>query len=84
LKRLEENAAVFDLHGWTYVDLNSDETLEFAIDGVVVDDLRHDVTVEDMNQEIAADDEVVLVPVIRVNEGFEFVGGAQIGDDRGT
>ena len=73
LKRFEEDAAVFDLHGWAHVDLDSDETLEFAIDGIVVDDFRHDVTVEDMDQEVATDDEMVLVPVVRADEGFEFV-----------
>ena len=59
------------------MDLDADETVEFAIGGVVVDDLGHDVTVEDVDEEVAADDEMVLVPVVGADEGFEFVGGAE-------
>jgi hypothetical protein len=53
----EEDAAVFDFHGWADVDLDADEAFEFSIGGVVVDDLGHDVTVEDVDEQVAADDE---------------------------
>ncbi len=79
----EKDAAVFDLHGRADVDLDADEAFELAVGGVVVDDLGHDVAVEDVDEDVAADDEVVLVPVVGVDEGFEFVGGAEVGDDGG-
>jgi hypothetical protein len=63
------------------VDLDADEALELAVWGVVVDDLGHDVAVEDVDQQVAADDEVVPVPVVGMDEGLEVVRGAEGGDD---
>lgn len=36
-KSFEEDVAVLDLHGWSNLDLNADEPLEFAVGRVVVD-----------------------------------------------
>jgi hypothetical protein len=70
----EEDAAVLDLHRWADVDLDANETFQFAVGSVVVDDLGHDVAVENVYEQVAADDEVVLVPVVGVDKGFEVVG----------
>ena len=66
------------------MDLDTDETFKSSVGGIVVDDLAHNVVVEDVDQEISADDEVVLIPVVGVDEGFQFVGGAEVGDDSGA
>ncbi len=59
------------------------EACELAVGCVVVDDLGHDVSVEYVDEQVAANDEVVLVTVVGANEGFEVVGGAEVGDDGG-
>jgi hypothetical protein len=66
------------------VDLDADEAFEFVVGRVLVDDLGHDVAVEDVDEQVAANDELVLVPVVRVDEGFEVVWGAEVGDDGGS
>lgn len=66
------------------MNLYSDEPLEFAVGDVVVDDFAHDMAVEDVDEHIATHDEVILVPIIRLDKGLEVVGIAETADDSGS
>src|SRR5947208_2974052 len=62
--------AEFDLHRRADVHLHAEETVVAAAVRVVVDDYAHDVAVENVDQGVAARDQVNLVPIVLLNEGL--------------
>src|SRR5688500_18100168 len=64
LKLLESEVPVLDLHRRTRVNLHAELALGGAILRVVVDEDRHDLTVEDMHERVAARNDVHLVPIL--------------------
>src|SRR4051794_30274720 len=67
----EAEIAVFDLHRWADVHLHAEETVVAAAARVVVDHHAHDVAVENVDQAVAARDQVNLIPVVFLDEGLE-------------
>lgn len=65
------------------MNLNPNEPFEFALGYVVVDDFAHDMAVEDVDEHIATHDEVILVPIIRLDKGLEIVGVAETAIESG-
>ena len=72
---------ILDLHWRSDVNLDADEAPKSAVDPVIIDHFAHDVTVQNMNHQIAAHDEMVAVPIVYLDKHLEFVGGPKRGDD---
>ena len=52
-----------------------------AVRRVVIDGLRHQSSIENVRQHIAARDDVDLIPIVGLDQRLEFVAAAQIGND---
>src|SRR5688572_20315721 len=80
LKLLESEVPVLDLHRRTRVNLDAELALGGAILRVVVDEDRHDLTVEDVHQRVAARDDVHLVPILFADRFRELLVVADAAD----
>lgn len=61
--------------------LYSDEPFELAVGRIVVDDFAHDMPIEDVDKHVATNDQVILVPIVGLDESLEIVGAAEASDD---
>jgi hypothetical protein len=75
--------AVFDFHGRADVDLHADQSGGSACCGILIDDDAHDLSVDEVSEDITSDDEVDLVPVIATEKLRQRVFSSGLGDDRG-
>ena len=82
-KGFQQEMAVFDFHGWADVDLHADQAGGGAGCGIFIDDNAHDLSVDQVSEDIASDDEVDLVPVIATEKLRQRVFFSGLGDDRG-
>ena len=76
LQRLQIDVLELDLHRRADVDLEAEQALQCAPLRVVVDEDRGDVAVDDVDDRVAARDEVDRVPVAGLDERLQLVGGA--------
>src|SRR5687767_6088096 len=60
-----------DLHRRSRVNLEPQQSLHSSADGVIIDEQRRDMPVEDMNQNVAAGNDLELIPVILLDVGTE-------------
>ena len=63
------------------MQLDADEALRFAAGLIVVDELAHDAAVNELDQYVAARDDVHVVPVFGLDEAFQLIRIAR-GPDR--
>src|ERR1035438_3289341 len=75
--------AGFDLHGRSFVNLDADEAGEFAPGGIVVDQHAGDTAVEQLDDGVAAGDEVEVIPVLAFDQLLQLLAIADGADERG-
>src|SRR5471030_34588 len=69
----DANVARFDFHGGRgAVQLDADEALHLAAGLIVVDELAHHMAIDQLDQDIAAGDDVGVVPIIGLDETLQF------------
>jgi len=67
------------------VHLHAEFAIEFAADRIVIDHDAHHLAVEDVNQDVAAHDEKVMVPIVAaVNVRRKLLRIAERADDFGN
>src|SRR5258705_2681433 len=72
LEFLDTNIARFDLHGRVSdVQLDTDQPIHLAGGFVVVDDLAHHAPIDELDDRIAAGDDVYIVPVFIFDQVLE-------------
>src|SRR5688572_19210512 len=68
LKSFDSDVSHFDLHGRPDVRLYADQAFHLAIGGVVIDQHAHHLAIEDLDQSIAARDQVECIPIALFDE----------------
>ena len=79
-----EEGTVLDLHGgptWTWTPIRP-SNLRLGVSSSMTSDMMWPLRM--WMRRLPRMMKVVLVPVVGVDEGFEFVGGAEVGDDGGA
>src|SRR3954453_10712169 len=67
---LESNIPVLNLHRWSQVHLESYETFHFPVGRVIVNHHAHNTAIQDLDQNVAARDDVQIVPVVPFYESL--------------
>src|ERR1039457_5591521 len=75
--------AGFDLHGRALVKLDADEAGGVAPGGIVVDQHAGDTAVEQLDDGVAAGDEVKIVPILALDQLLQLLAIAHRADERG-
>ena len=68
---LQVDIPELDLHRRSHVQLHADEPLHRSIRLIVVDEQRRDMSVQYVNQRVAAGDDLELIPVIDLDDGLQ-------------
>src|SRR3979411_2752859 len=80
---LQAEIPELDLHRRADMHLPAELPVHFSIQRIIIDHDAHDVAVEDVRENIAARDDVILVPVPVLDEGEPRLGFPERGyDDR--